>query len=228
MVPLSRPLALALLVGTALLGAGAAMHPILPLDPAAQLRLIAESAYFRAIHLAMLAGSGLLVLGLWTRALVGSTSASVPLYAALGLISLGFCFNAIDIAFMGGAGLHLASLFAQGRSEMATLFDALHMFGLLTARFGNFLVALGALVLGWVEHHDEASPRWLAWLAWAAGAGGMIGVLFFPEASLAILAAVTLLSGWQVATAVRAFRLGSSPGPSRPLSDRTSAAPSGR
>jgi len=226
-ITLSRPLALALLVGTALLGAGAAMHPILPMDPSAQLRIIAESAHFRALHLAMLTGSGLIILGIWTRALVGSASTPVPLFAALGLISLGLCFNAIDIAIMAGAGSHMASMFAQGRSEMPTLFDALHMFGLMTARFGNFLIALGALVLGWVEHRDAASPPWMAWLAWAAGAGGMIGVLFFPEASLAILAAVTLLPGWQVATAVRALRVSSSPDPYRPPSDRTSAAPSG-
>ena len=66
------------------LGAGAALHPILPPDPAAQLRLIAATWYFRPIHLAMLAGSALawtLELvdqeldetgELWTRAYVGS------------------------------------------------------------------------------------------------------------------------------------------------------------
>jgi len=79
------------------------------------------------------------------------------------------------------------------------------MVGLMTARFGNFLVALGALMLGWVEAHDPASPRWLAWLAWIAGIGGLIGVLFFREASLVILTAVTLLSGWELATGVRGF-----------------------
>jgi hypothetical protein len=76
----------------------------------------------------------------------------------------------------------------------------------MTARFGNFLVALGALMLGWLERRDPSSPRWLAWLAWLAAAGGLIGVVLFPEASLVMLAAVTLLPGWQVATAVRALR----------------------
>ena len=206
MLPLSRLFAIALLVGTSLMGVGAAMHPILTGDAATQLRTIAETAYFRPLHLAMLTGSGLLILGIWTRALDRSASAPAPLVAALGLISLGICFNAIDIAFMAGAGAHMATATLAGGADMSSLFDALHMFGLMTARFGNFLVALGALVLGWVERHDAASPRWMAWLAWIAGGSGLIGVVFFPEASLVILTAVTLLSGWQVATAIRALR----------------------
>lgn len=208
MLSLSRPLAIALLLGTALLGAGAALHPILPHDPADQLRIIAATWYFRPVHLAMLCGSGLLIAGVWTRALMRGATTSVPpvpLLAALALISLGICFNAIDIAFMGGAGTQMAAQFAAGRADLSTMFEALHMVGLMTARFGNFLVALGALLLGWVEAHDPQSPRWVAWLAWIAGLGGLIGVLFFPEASLVILTAVTLLSGWEVVTGVRGF-----------------------
>jgi hypothetical protein len=203
---LSRPLAIALLAGTLLLGAGAMLHPILPHDPSAQLRLIATTWYFRPIHLAMLAGSGLIILGVWSRMVGERHEVPVPLVAALALICLGYCFNAIDIAFMAGAGTNMAALFETGRAEMATLFDALHRVGLMTARFGNFLVALGAVLLGWLERHDPASPQWLSWLAWIAAAGGLIGVVLFPEASLVMLAAVTLLSGWQVATAVRALR----------------------
>ena len=210
MLPLTRPLSIALLLGAALLGAGAAFHPILPAEPENQLRLIAATWYFRPVHLAMLTGSGLLVAGVWTRALMGrpaeASPTPVPLLAALALICLGLCFNAIDIAFMGGAGTRMAQLFVAGRAEMSAMFDALHMVGLMTARFGNFLVALGALLIGWVELNDPTSPRWVAWLAWTAGVGGLIGVLFFREASLAILTAVTLLSGWEVAVAVRGLR----------------------
>jgi hypothetical protein len=203
---LSRPLAIALLAGTLLLGAGAALHPLLPHDPSAQLRVIAAAWYFRPIHLAMLAGTGLIVAGVWTRTVSAGREVAVPLVAALALVCLGYCFNAIDIAFMASAGTNMAASFQGGRAELATLFDALHRVGLMTARFGNFLVALGALLLGWLERRDPASPRWLAWLAWVAAAGGLIGVLLFPEASLVMLAAVTLLSGWQVATAVRSLR----------------------
>jgi hypothetical protein len=211
---LSRPLAIALLLGMTLLGAGAALHPILPHEPAAQLRLIAATWYFRPVHLAMLCGSGLLIVGVWTRALPGRSDPAappVPLLAALALISLGIGFNAIDIAFMGGAGTQMAAQFEAGQTEVSAMFDALHMVGLMTARFGNFLVALGALMLGWVEAHDPASPRWLAWLAWIAGTGGLIGVLFFREASLVILTAVTLMSGWELATGVRGFGGGQVP-----------------
>jgi hypothetical protein len=206
---LTRPLSLALLVGAVLLGVGAAFHPILPPEPENQLRLIAATSYFRPVHLAMLAGSGLLIAGVWTRAMIGqaaSGSVPAPLLAALALLCLGLCFNAIDIAFMGGAGTQMAQLFVAGRGELSATFDALHMVGLMTARFGNFLIALGALLLGWIEARDPTSPRWMAWLAWIAGVGGLIGVLFFPEASLVILTAVTLLSGWEVATAVRGMR----------------------
>jgi hypothetical protein len=202
----SRPLAVALLVGTALLGIGAALHPMLPPDVPDQLRMIAASRSFRAVHLAMLSGSGLIIAGVWTRLLVGRPVTPTPLIGALALVCLGLCFNAIDIAFMGGAGWHLATAFVAGQQELAPIFEALHRFGLLTARFGNFLVALGALVLGFAERTDPESPRWMAWLAWIAAAGGFAGVVLVPEASLLMLAAVTLLSGWSVGAGVWALR----------------------
>jgi hypothetical protein len=205
-VGISRPLAVALLVGTALLGVGAVLHPMLPADVPAQLRMIAATSYFRPVHLAMLCGSALIIAGVWTRLLVGQSATPTPLIGALALVCLGLCFNAIDIAFMGGAGWHLATAFVAGQHELAPLFDALHRFGLLTARFGNLLVALGALVLGFAERADPASPRWMAWLAWIAAAGGLAGVLLVPEASLLMLTAVTLISGWSVGTAVWALR----------------------
>ena len=210
MQPLVRPLSIVLLVGTVLLGAGAALHPILPHDPSAQLRVIAETWYFRPIHLAMLAGSALIILGIWTRALIGRAAGNppVPLLAALGSISLGLAFNAIDIAFMASAGTHLATLAQAGRTEMGVLFDSLHRVGLMTARFGNFLVALGAIVLSWVERQENPTSPWPSRLAWIAGAVGLFCAICFPEASLAILAAVTLLAGWQIATALRGLRAG--------------------
>lgn len=206
MVELSRPLAVALLVGTVLLGIGAAMHPMLPADVAGQLRMIAAASTFRPVHLAMLCGSGLIIAGVWTRLYLGRTVNAAPLIGGLALVCLGLCFNAIDIAFMGGAGWHLATAYVAGQSELAPLFEALHRFGLLTARFGNFLVALGALVLGFAERADPESPRWMAWLAWIAAAGGLAGVLFVPEANLLMLTAVTLISGWSAGTAGRVLR----------------------
>lgn len=201
MLSLTRPLAVALLAGTVLLGVGALFHPMLPADVPGQLRLIAATWYFRPVHLAMLAGSALLIAGVWTRLLVRGPERDAPLVMALALICLGLCFNAIDIAFMGNAGWDMANRYVGGETAVAPLFDALHRFGLTTARFGNALVALGALVLGLVEHHDAGSPRWLAWLAWLAAGGGLLGVLV-PESSLLILAAVTLLPAWCVGVGV--------------------------
>jgi hypothetical protein len=204
---LAHTLAVALLVGTLLLGVGAAMHPVLVGDAAAQLRLIAATPHWRALHLVMLAGSALVAAGVWVR-LVDRPARSggregAPAIAALALVAVGVCINALNIAYMAGAGWHMAGLFGQGRTEMSAVFEATHPIGLMAARFGNLVVALGALALGWVEWQDVARPRWLAPLAWVAGVGGLIGVIFFNEASPLTLAAVALLSGWQVATAVR-------------------------
>jgi hypothetical protein len=95
---------------------------------------------------------------------------------------------------------------------MATVFEGTHPIGLIAARFGNFLVSLGALGLGWAEWQDSTRPRWLAWLAWAAGIGGIIGVLFFNEASRIAVAAVALLMAWELATASRVL-FGAAPSP---------------
>jgi hypothetical protein len=90
---LTRLLALSLLVGTALVGAGAAVHPMLAGDAAAQLRIIAGTPYWRAIHLAMLAGTGLVIAGIWVRLLVdrpgGRGGPPAPLVGALAVVALG-------------------------------------------------------------------------------------------------------------------------------------------
>jgi hypothetical protein len=206
---LSRALAVALLLGMILLGIGAALHPMLDGGPEAQLRTIAATTFWRPMHLMMLAGSGLLIAGVWVRVVgdrAAATTFNAPLVASLALVTVGLAINALNIGFMAGAGTHMAEQFAAGRTDIAPLFDATHPIGLVAARFGNFIVALGALALGWVEWQDASRPRWLAWLAWAAAAGGFVGVLFFNEASRVALAAVALLSGWELATAVLSFR----------------------
>lgn len=88
---------------------------------------------------------------------------------------------------------------------MASLYAATHPIGLMAARFGNYLVALGALALGWAEWHDGSSPHLFAGLAWLAAAAGFAGVLFFDETSRFTLAAVAMLSAWQLATGVWAL-----------------------
>jgi hypothetical protein len=205
---LAPTLAVALLVGTALLGAGAVAHPVLTGDAAARLQLIAATPYWRPLHLAMLAGSALVAAGVWVRLLDGPGPAArdvagAAAIGALALVALGVCLNALNIAYMAGSGTHMAALFAQGRTEMSAVFEATHPIGLMAARFGNLVISLGALALAWAEWQDPTRPRWLAVLALIAGIGGLFGVIFFDEASPLALAAVALLSGWQVGTAVR-------------------------
>lgn len=207
MSPVSIVLAVVLLAGTALHGVGALLHPVLSGDGATQLRTIADMAHWRDLHLAMLAGSGLIVAGVWVRLVGDRAFARPPLVAALVLISIGLSINALNTAYMTGAGWHIASRFAASDASMVPLFDATHPIGLMAARFGNFIVALGALVLGWAEWHD-AEPRTLdAVLAWITALGGLIGAIFFVESSRIALAAVALLSGWQVVTALRVLTL---------------------
>ena len=208
MTTLARPLAIVLLAGTALLGAGAVLHPMLEGDAGAHLRIIADTAYWREIHLAMLAGTGLIVAGIWVRMVLPRTPQIQPvLIAALAIVAIGLALNGLNIGYMTGSGWLMGARYAAGDANVAQIYDMTHPIGLVAARFGNFLVALGAIALGWVEWRDGTTPPWLAWLAWLAAAGGMIGVLFFEESSRATLGAVALLSGWQVATAVRAFRM---------------------
>jgi hypothetical protein len=179
-------------------------------DAASQLRIIAATPYWRSLHLAMLAGSALVATGVWVRLIDGGSniddlreSARGGLIAALALVTVGICIDALDIAYMAGAGTQMAALFAQGRTEMSSIFEVTHPIGLMAGRFGNFIVALGALVLGWAEWQDASRPRWLAWLAWVAGVVGLICAVFFSEERRLVLAAVALLSMWQVGTAAR-------------------------
>lgn len=204
---LARPLALALLLGTLVMGIAAAVHPVLRGDAASHLRTIAESEHWRAIHGSMLAATGLIMVGIWVR-LVTARRQPAPLIAALALITIGLATHSLNIVYMTGAGWQLATRYAAGEEVMAAIYGATHPIGLVASRYGNFLVALGAGVLGWVEWRDATAPRFLAWLAWAAAAAGVAGAAWFHETSSGIFAAVAVLSLWQAATGVRVLIAG--------------------
>jgi hypothetical protein len=208
MTLLARTLAVAMLLGTALLGVGAAMHPVLAGDAATHLRMIAQSELWRAIHLTMLAGSALVIAGLWVRVLGREPESSTAFVAALAIIAVGEAVNALNTAYMANSGLRLAHAFANGDALAVALYDATHPMGLMYARFGNLLVALGAMVLGAAEWEAESGSYLAAGLAWVAALGGLVGALFFDESSRMILGAVALLSGWQIVTGVRVLRHG--------------------
>ncbi|HZS61546.1 MAG TPA: hypothetical protein VFA43_19890 [Gemmatimonadaceae bacterium] len=198
---MQKTLALFLLGGTVFLGTGSLLHPMLMGDAAAELTKIAASSHFRAIHLAMLAGSALIMTGVWVRALDCEPGEGVRFGIAFALIDLGLALNAYDIAFMARAGTRLAAAYATGDGTSAPMFDAMHDVGLMYAKFGNFIVALGALALGAAE---RPTRRTSAMLAWIAAAGGLVG-LGSPETSLLILAPVALLFAWQVVTGLAAL-----------------------
>ncbi|HWZ61204.1 MAG TPA: hypothetical protein VNW46_19640, partial [Gemmatimonadaceae bacterium] len=149
-----------------------------------------------------LTGSACLLAGIWVRQRDGTDATP-----ALTLISIGLALNAFDIGVMASAGTRMAALFVAGNTTMPAVYEATHLIGVMTARFGNGVVALGALVLGWTEW---ATPgrRWAAILAWAAAVGGIVGVLVFDETSRGILAAVTLLCGWSAVTGALTLRAG--------------------
>jgi len=225
MSSIARVLAIALLLGTALLGWGALLHPVLEGDSATQLRHIAATSSWRAVHLAMLAGSALVMLGIWVRLVCDSAGSAKALAPALGVITIGLAVSALNISFMAGSGWEMARLFQNGDASMASLFDATHPIGLMAARFGNFIIALGALALGLLEWRDRSRSRLFAWLAWFAAIAGFAGVAFFDEASRFTVAAAALLSGWQIAVGVQALASGANkpaagnqgPGASREL-----------
>lgn len=208
MITLTRALALVLLIGTLLLAGGAAMHPILSGSGAMELEMIGGMRIWRTMHLCMLAGTGLIVAGIWVR-LVGTpanTSTNSAVVAALAMITVGIALDSINTTFMAGPAWRMASALAAGDTTVTRQFEIMHPVGLMTARFGNYLVALGALILGAAEWLTAGRPRWLAVLAWIAAAGGLVGAIFFDEARPEMLAAVSLLCGWQVGAAIVALR----------------------
>jgi hypothetical protein len=106
---------------------------------------------------------------------------------------------------MAGPAWRMASEFTAGDSTIARQFELMHPVGLMTARFGNYLIALGALILGAAEWMTTGRPRWIAVLAWIAAVGGLVGVIFFDETRPEMLGAVSLLCGWQVGAAILAL-----------------------
>ncbi|MEO7038869.1 MAG: hypothetical protein ABI446_02615 [Gemmatimonadaceae bacterium] len=208
MSPLTRPLALALLLGTLLLAGGAAMHPILHGDGSMELGMIGSMAIWRTMHLCMLAGTGLIILGIWVRLVDApphATTKSVVI-AALTIITVGIALDSMNTTFMAGPAWRMASAFTAGDTAVTRQFELMHPVGLMAARFGNYLIALGALLLGAAEWMTVGRPKWLAVLAWIAAVGGLVGVIFFDESTPEMLGAVSLLCGWQVGAAIVALR----------------------
>jgi hypothetical protein len=199
-------LAVLLVAGTALLAAGAAAHPMLPAGAEGQLRMIGTTPHWRVIHLVMIAGSGLLIAGLWTRLYATESGAWETLIPALVTIAAGLALNAYSIEFMARAGTGEAARYLHGDIGIVSQFAAGHVAAIGRARLGNAVVALGCLLLGWAEWKDPQRPWWVAALAWLASVGGLVGWVAFEPGRPGALGAVALLAGWALATAVLAIR----------------------
>jgi hypothetical protein len=196
-----------LLVGLVLLLIGAVFHPMLAGDNATQLHLIAATPYWRAIHLSMLTGSACVMAGIWARELLlpDQPPAKTSAAPALAVLTVGLALNAYDIAVMASSAPHLAQALTAGDQSIPAIYEATHLVGVMTARFGNGVIALGAAMLSWTEW-PIPGRRLPAVLAGAAAVAGLIGVLAFDETSRGILTAVTLLSAWSLTTAIQALR----------------------
>lgn len=203
---LIRTMAVVLLAGTIMLGAGAIAHPMLPADPAAQLGVMATTPYWRAIHHLMIAGSGLVIGGIWVRVYIDRSRLTGLLVLALTTVAVGLAFNSWNVEFMAGTGSADAVRFASGDMSVVPSFASRHTIALNAARLGNALVVLGCLPLGWVEWRDPGRPVWIAVLAWLSSLCGIVGVTAFDPGSRGALAAVAFVSIWAAATAVLALR----------------------
>ena len=205
---LTRPLALALLLGTLLLAGGAALHPILHGDGSMELGMIGSMAIWRTMHLCMLGGTGLIVVGNMGASRRHAIEQPNHQHRDRGAHH----HHRRHRARLAQHDVHGRPRVAHGRALAAGdttvthQFELMHSVGLMSARFGNYLIALGALLLGAAEWMTAGRPRWLAVLAWIAAAGGLVGVIFFDEATPEMLGAVSLLCGWQVGAAIVALQ----------------------
>jgi hypothetical protein len=196
-------LAVILLLGTALLGLGAALHPMLPGDLAGELAVIAQTGYWRAIHLVMLAGSALIMIGIWGQLFGEEPGTQLALAIVFAIIVCGLALNASNVAFMAQTGTGDAARYMQGHQEAAAGFARGHADSLTRARIGNALIALACVALAIILRWGGRHPLYMAVLAAVAAIGGLIGVVAFDPASPGAVSAVALFSVWAAVAGVR-------------------------
>jgi len=200
-----RGLAALLLLGSVALMAAAAIHPVLPLDGAADLALIGGMAHWRLVHLVLLHATGLIIAGVWARWLAASEPERRGLAIGFLILGIGQALNGVNIAYMAGAGTTFATLQAGG-AEVAAIYQATHLFAVMCGRLAGFLVAIAAGVIALATAPSPAEPRWLVGLAGLAAGAGLLGNLLAPPGHPFMLTAVGVMAAWQAVTAVRLLR----------------------
>jgi len=200
-----RTLALLLLAGSVLLLGATALHPLLPLTGEGDLQVIAATGRWHLVHLGLLYGTGLIIAGVWARWFAAAPGERAELGVGLGLLVLGQVLNGVNIAYMLGAGTHLAAL--PPDAALAPIYQAMHHFAVGCGRLGGFLVALAAGLIGWSTGREPGEPRWLAGIAWLACVAGLAGNFLAPPGHPLMLTAVGVMGAWQIGTAVRLLRV---------------------
>ena len=200
-----RLLAFLLLIGSLLLIACAAMHPVLPLTAEADLALIVATPHWYLMHLALLHATGLIIVGIWARWLRADPAERLSLGVAFVILGIGQAFNGANIAFMAGAGTRFAAMQAGG-VDVRAVYQATHGFAVMCGRMAGFLVAIAAGLTAMATAANATEPRWLVGLAWLACAAGLIGSLFASPGHPLMLTSVGLMAVWQVVTALRLLR----------------------
>lgn len=200
--------ALALLIGSLLVGVAGIVHPKLAGDGAAQLGAIAASSAWRSIHWSFLFGFVCVITGLM--GVLGrhvTSPGAMPARAAAFLAVFGYGSLAILVLFMTGAGWALAQAYTRSDAGLTAtravfLFDMLHPFGLAAARVGAFAIGMATYAFGWAVRNGGVYPKWLGYFGIGAGLAGMVAALVFSESSPNVLAGVAAATAWQFTMAV--------------------------
>ena len=193
---------LCMVAGALLIGSAGLLHPVLSGDGAAQLGVIARTAFWRTMHWALAFGLPLLYAGLIGVALRHSdTPAANQGRAAVMLAAFAFAVWAINILFMVGAGTQLAHAYIVADPGLTAtravfLYDMVHTFGLAAERLATFALGLSLYVYGWTVINGRAWPRWLGWAAISVGGGCMVLGVLVAETSVYLYYGQALVVAW--------------------------------
>ena len=199
---MTRLLAALLLLGSVLLLAASAVHPLLPLTGPGDLALIAATPHWALVHYTLLHATGLIIAGIWAVWLDARREVRPALTAACAILAIGQALNGVNIAYMTGAGTLLAA--APPAPDLALTYQAMHQFAVMCGRLAGFLVAIAGAAFALATR--QSAPRALTGLAWLACGAGLAGNFLAPPGHPLMLTSVGVMAAWQVAMAWRVLR----------------------
>jgi hypothetical protein len=167
-------------VGAILAGVGNAVHPVTPEDdPAGVAQVIADSGVWVPVHLAIVLGIFLMLVGLVAvyhsiRGGLPGALARFGLFAAVAGATIGMVLVILD----GVAARQLATEWASAApGEKATALGLVHAnetINFALASLFNFTFAAATFILfGLAVALSHVYPRWLGWVVFAAGVGSI-------------------------------------------------------